>query len=139
MKKILILFVAVFTLCSCSKDDDFDNGVDQNTPCAAEYFFNSYYNGPIPDYKIKSLEIKDYQWPTQSESGKIVKVDGSLITIHWYNETGYELSRNVYKIGNDLKNIGSPDYVKTPSIIDPCLQIVCMHQKTRGRYNRYIK
>ena len=138
MKKLIFIFVAVFALCSCSKDDDFDNGVEQNTPCVAEYFFNSYYNDPIPDYKIKSLEIKDYKWAI-SKNGEIMKVDASLITVDWYNESGYELQRNVSKITNELQNIDSPDYIKCTFNDNPSLQIVCMHQKTRGRYNKYIK
>ena len=101
-------------------------------------FFNSYYNDPIPDYKIKSLEIKDYKWPI-SKNGEITKVDASLITVDWYNESGYELQRNVSKITNELQNIDSPDYIKCTFNDNPSLQIVCMHQKTRGRYNKYIK
>ena len=139
MKKLIFIFVAIFALCSCSKDEEIDNFVNQNTMCLAECYFDSYYDNPIPSYKIQSLTIdNNYTWP-YSNGTEVKRVDATLITINYYNENNKSTLWDSQRIYDNLRNIKSPDYLTCHYNDNPSIQIVCMHGKTRNKYNKYRK
>lgn len=133
MKKFLILFIAVFALCSCSKDDDFLES-ENSSPCLIDYFMNHYYteyyyNGKciLDKRDIKNFEIRKY------ESNKSYCV---LLTIDYYehNNNGY-ISSILNTLDNQLYNeFNSEDRFYTP---EAAIQILCNHPQCLSKYYKY--
>lgn len=137
MKKFicnLIFGICLISFVGCSKDDEFNGIIDDNSSCYIDYFMNKYYdeyyynNDVILDKRdVKNFEIRKFE----KDNKHCI-----LLTINYYekNNHGY-ISSILNTLDTQIINeFNSDDIFYTPG---NCIQILCKHSHCLDKYKKY--
>lgn len=137
MKKFI--YCLIFSICfinftSCSKDDEFNNFIDDNSPCYIDYFMNKYYieyrfNGNVI---LDKRDIKKFD----IHSTKIQGNNYVVLNIDYYEKNNYGYISSILNTLNDqIRNeFKSDDIFNTP---DNSISIICKHSHCLNKYKKY--
>ena len=108
MKKLIFIFVAIFALCSCSKDEEFDN---------YSFIPNGTYveiNGSLQEKMTIVINGNHICWYCYSygqyyEEEFNYKLEGNIMIII---QNGYEVDRTHWYINGNYLTIGEIEYLK---------------------------